>query len=79
MERSSFRELPRVVQIAVGLAIGLTWVFIEEHIVEPFGLYKYMPFYKVGDFCVYDFTVGLIIVGYIWYFSRARSAARVQT
>ena len=67
-----------VVRIAVGLAIGLTWVFIEEHIVEPFKLYKYMPFYKVADFCVYDFTVGLIIVGCIWYFSRARSAARAN-
>jgi hypothetical protein len=70
MERLAFKDLPLAVRFTVGLAIGLTWVFIEEHVVEPFKLYEYMPFYKVGDFCVYDFTVGLIIVGYIWYFSR---------
>jgi hypothetical protein len=74
MKRSSFRELPLAVRIAVGLASGLTWVFIEEHIVEPFKLYKYMPFYKLGDFCVYDLTVGLIIVGCILYFSRPAAA-----
>jgi len=28
-----------------------------------------MPFYKVGNFCVYDLTVGLIIIGCIWRFS----------
>jgi hypothetical protein len=70
MERLAFRNLPLMARIAVGLVIGLTWVSIEDHVVEPFQLYKYMPFYKVGGFCVYDFTVGLIIVGCIWYFSR---------
>jgi hypothetical protein len=70
MERLLFRQLPWAVRIAVGLAIGLTWVFIEEHIIEPFALYKYMPFYRVGNFCVYDFTVGLIIAVCIWRASR---------
>jgi hypothetical protein len=76
MERLLFRQLPWAVRIAVGLAIGLTWVFIEERIIEPFALYKYMPFYRVGNFCVYDFTVGLIIVVSIWRASRyARPSA----
>jgi hypothetical protein len=70
MERLLFRQLPWAVRIAVGLAIGLTWVFIEEHIIEPFTLYKYMPFYRVGNFCVYDLTVGLIIAVSIWRASR---------
>lgn len=70
MEKVLFRQLPWAVRIAVGLAIGLTWVFIEEHIIEPFALYKYMPFYRVGNFCVYDFMVGLIIVISIWRASR---------
>jgi len=66
MERLLFRQLPWAVRIAVGLAIGLTWVFIEEHIIEPFALYQYMPFYRVGNFCIYDFTVGSIIAVSIW-------------
>ena len=70
MERILFRQLPWVVRIAVGLAVGLTWVFIEEHIIEPFALYKYMPLYRVGNFCVYDFIVGLIIAVSIWHASR---------
>jgi hypothetical protein len=70
MERLGFRELPWAVRISTGLAIGLTWVFLEEHVIEPFKWYRYMPFYKIGDFCVYDFTAGLIIVGCIWYCSR---------
>jgi len=69
MARLSFRELPLAVRLAVGLTFVLTWVFIEEHIIEPFGFWKYMPFYKVGNFCVYDLTVGLIIIGCIWRFS----------
>jgi hypothetical protein len=70
MERLLFRQLPWAVRIAVGLAIGLTWVFIEEHIIEPLALYKYMPFYRVGNFCIYDFTVGMIIAAGIWRASR---------
>ena len=70
MEKLLFRQLPWAARIAVGLAIGLTWVFIEEHIIEPFALYKYMPLYRVGNFCVYDFTVGLIIAVSIWRASR---------
>jgi len=78
MERLAFRDLPLAVRIAVGFAAGLTWVFIEEHIVEPFKLYRYMPFYRVGNFCVYDFTVVLIIVSCVWYFSR-RAAPNIPT
>ena len=66
MAKLSFRDLPLAVRIAVGLAFGTTWVFIEQLIIEPFGFSKYMPLYRVGGFCVYDLTVGLIIVVSIW-------------
>jgi oligoendopeptidase F len=37
---------------------------------STFALYKYMPFYRIGNFCIYDFAVGLIIAVSIWQASR---------
>jgi hypothetical protein len=62
-------------RIAVGLAFGTTWVFIEQLIIEPFGIWKYMPLYRAGGFCVYDLTVGLIIVVSIWRASTRAAPA----
>ncbi len=66
MKRLSFKELPLVVKITVGIAFLNTWILFEELVVDRQGLWKYMPFYKVADVCVWDLTVVLIIVAAIW-------------
>ena len=34
-----------------------TWVIFEETVVDRHGLWRYMPFYRVGLFCVWDAAV----------------------
>jgi hypothetical protein len=74
MERLAFRQLPLVVQIAVGVAFFTAWVSFEEFVVDRVGLWKYMPLYKVGNGCVWDLTVAAIITVTIWRASRQRGS-----
>ena len=66
MKRLSFKQLPLVVKIVVGIALLNAWISFEEFFVDRYGLWKYMPFYKVADACVWDLAVTLIIVVGIW-------------
>jgi hypothetical protein len=70
VKKLSFRQLPLVVKIAVGVTFLNAWISFEEFFVDRLGLWKYMPFYRVADFWVWDFTVTLVIVTGIWYASR---------
>jgi hypothetical protein len=68
----SFKQLPLTVKVAVGVTFLNTWVLFEEIVVDRQGLWRYMPFYRVGDFCVWDLTVGLLIFVWLWRLSAAR-------
>ncbi len=74
MERLSFRQLPVVVRLAVGVAFLDAWVSFEEFVVDRHGLWRYMPLYRVGEFCVWDLAVVLGIGCAIWRASRESSA-----
>jgi hypothetical protein len=58
------------VRIAVGVAFLTAWACIEEWGIDRYGVWKYLPYYRKGDACVWDLTVTLIIIGTVWYFSR---------
>jgi hypothetical protein len=34
---------------------------LEREVIEPLGIYRFMPFYRVQGFCVWDFLVILTI------------------
>lgn len=70
MQNLTFRQLPWVVRVAVGIAFLNAWVNIEQLVIDRYGIWKYMPYYKVGDACVWDLTVSIIIVFAIWRASR---------
>ena len=57
----AFRQLPLGVKIAVGIVFYNTWWSIEEFVIDRHGLWKYMPYYKVGDPCVWDLVVVVVI------------------
>ena len=69
MQALSFRHLPLVAKVAVGVAFLNTWVLFEEIVVDRQGLWRYMPFYRVGDYCVWDLAVSLLIAGWLWRLS----------
>ena len=75
MQAQRFKQLPLIAKVAVGMTFMNTWVLFEEIVVDRQGLWRYMPFYRVGDFCVWDLTVGLLILIGLWRLSLRRDPA----
>jgi hypothetical protein len=59
----------------VGVTSGVNWCIsgdnnawwsIEEFVIDRKGLWKYMPYYRVGNGCVWDLAVALIVGFAIW-------------
>ncbi|HEV2440987.1 MAG TPA: hypothetical protein VGT07_00570 [Steroidobacteraceae bacterium] len=69
MQALSFKHLPLIAKVAIGMVFLNTWVLFEEIVVDRQGLWRYMPFYRVGDFCVWDLTVALLICIWLWRLS----------
>jgi hypothetical protein len=57
-------KMPSIVKFAVWLTFLNTWVMFEEFIVDREGLWRYMPFYRVGKFCPWD-VAAMVIFGFI--------------
>ena len=76
METLQFKQLPLVIKIAVGVVFCNAWWSIEEFVIDRHGLWKYMPYYKVGDACVWDLAVATIITVAIWWASAEHKHLR---
>ena len=50
MNKVSFSELPFLVKAAVFVSLLNAWVLFEEVVIDRHGLWRYLPFYKVGLF-----------------------------
>lgn len=70
MNKEPTTRLPLIVKIAVALTFFNSWVLFEETVVDRYGLWRYMPFYNVGFFCVWDVAALLIIIPSVWYAFR---------
>ncbi|HTG52980.1 MAG TPA: hypothetical protein VMA33_08995 [Candidatus Tectomicrobia bacterium] len=57
MKTSITPSLPLIAKIAIAITFINTWVLFEETVVDRHGLWRYMPFYRVGLFCVWDAAV----------------------
>jgi hypothetical protein len=55
MQKVQFSALPTPVKIAVWFTFVLAWMALEREVIEPLGIYRFMPFYRVQGFCVWDF------------------------
>ena len=73
MRTIAFSQLPLAVKIAVGLAFLSAWVLIEQLFIDRYGIWKYMPYYKVGDACVWDLMATIIIAATIWWASTRKA------
>ena len=69
----AFRQLPLAVKIAVGFAFLSAWALFEQLFIDRYGVWKYMPYYKVGDACVWDLMATIIISLAIWWASTRNS------
>ena len=67
---------PRIVRFAIWLTFFNTWVLFEETIVDRYGLWDYMPYYRVGKLCSWDIGA-MALLGYIvwWSFRRGKASS----
>ncbi len=55
-------RLPGIVKITIALTFFNSWVIFEETVIDRHGLWRYMPFYRVGLFCAWDvLALGVIV------------------
>lgn len=55
-----------VVRFAVWLTLFNTWVLFEETVIDRYGLWEYMPYYRVGKLCSWDIGA-MALLGYFVY------------
>ena len=70
MAESNLRMPPWLVRLAVGLTFFNSFVLFEELVVDRQGLGRYLPFYRVGNLCVYDAAAVAAIVLWLWWIGR---------
>ena len=78
MSKVAFKDLPLLVKVAVFVSFSTGWVTFEEVVIDRHGLWRFLPFYKVGLFCAWD-VLALVVIGsaLVWSsFSRSSERAR---
>jgi hypothetical protein len=78
MNKSTTLPLPLIAKIAIATTFLNAWVIFEETIVDRYGLWRYMPYYRVGLFCAWDAAVFAVIL-LLLLVSVARSRRRSDT
>ena len=62
----AFKSLPFIVRLATLATFFNCWVLFEELIVDRQGLDRFMPFYRVGAFCVWDLAAAALLLLLWW-------------
>jgi hypothetical protein len=72
----TFASVPGIVKAAVILTFFNTWVLFEETVVDRYGLWEYMPYYRVARLCSWDIgALALIVWTTLFLFKRHRRTA----
>lgn len=67
-------------RFAVWLTFFNTWVLFEETVVDRYGLWEYMPYYRVGRLCAWDIGAMALLGFIVWKFvSRAKRSPDTDT
>jgi hypothetical protein len=64
---------PGIVKAAVILTFFNTWVLFEATVVDRYGLWQYMPYYRVAELCAWDIGALALIT---WLTFRALRRGR---
>jgi hypothetical protein len=62
MRRLPFNELPVLCQIVTLGGLFAAWVGFEELVIDRHGWDRWLPLYRYGNLCIYDFAVFSVIV-----------------
>lgn len=74
MEKIRFASLPPVARFGVAASLFFVWTLLERGVIEPLGIYHYMPFYRVEGPCIWDGFAAIIILSWTWWASRSGPA-----
>lgn len=61
-----------IIKFAVWLTFFNTWVLFEETIVDRYGWWEYMPYYRVGRLCSWDIGAMALLGFLVWRLFRRR-------
>ena len=75
MRQIQFSALPTAVKFSVWLSFVFFWIAFERLVIEPFNIYRFMPFYRVEGFCPWD---ALAIVAITVVLVRMNAAAPAE-
>jgi len=64
--------MPGIIRFAVWLTFFNTWVLFEETVVDRYGLWEYMPYYRVGRPCSWDIGAMVLLGVVVCRFLRSR-------
>jgi hypothetical protein len=53
-----------------------TWVLFEETVIDRYGLWEYLPWYRVGKLCSWDIGAMSLFAFIVWRVFRPRMAVR---
>ena len=74
-QETEAKRTPGIVRFAVWLTFLNTWVLFEETVVDRYGLWQYMPYYRVAKFCLWDIGAMALLGFLVWqFFPRRRGA-----
>ena len=74
MKKLTFSELPWIARVAVASGFLTTWVEFEDQIIERQHWDVFLPYYRVGNFCVYDAVFITLLLVLLIALSRGRAA-----
>jgi hypothetical protein len=67
--------MPLSVRIAAAISVLNSWVLIAEFVIDRYGFDGYLPFYRYGDICIWDFVILAAVVVAFVLLSRTPKAA----
>jgi len=74
-------RLPILLKITAVVTFYNSFVLFEELVVDRQGLWRYLPFYKFGKFCIWDLAaiaaISLIVLNEWRYFTKIKSPRSV--
>jgi hypothetical protein len=70
MQHIPFASLPTLAKFGIGAGLLFVWTLFEREVIERFGIYHYMPLYRVEGICAWDILVIACISGSFMYLSK---------
>jgi hypothetical protein len=68
-------SLDRLTYIGAAAGIFFLWTVVEKQLIEPYGLYVYMPFYRVDGVCVWDILAAAAITAVFLLAARGEESS----